>query len=429
MSVFTTIFNNIAIRVRGSRLPGLERDAETMPASGRLRLRALDGLRGTAILAVLICHYSALLPQNHRIAGVLENGWAGVDLFFVLSGFLITGILFDAKGTRNYFRNFYARRVLRIFPLYYGFLAAVLLVLLGSRFSFRASGGLQALWRPLPWLWTYTANFWIATPKQWNASTEAIIPLWSLSVEEQFYLFWPLVVFCFSRRNLIRVCVGAMIGALLLRLALTAHGTDWFALYTWTPTRADALAAGGLLALLARGPDGARLVRKMANYAGAIAALLLLAVSPGFDPTRHPWLRDILYSILAIFFAALLSWAIDPQFLYGFPKRFYENRALRILGVYSYGIYVFHLPLMYLSRSALAHWRWYDPAGKNWTPALVLIALNLTLTLLAAWLSFQFYEKRFLKLKAYFPEGPHRDPPPLDNCSTSFLPQPLSHRH
>src|SRR4051812_43084837 len=89
----------------------------------------LDGLRGTAILAVLLCHYSALFPATPTFPGVLVNGWAGVDLFFVISGFLITGILLDSKSSPNYFRNFYARRVLRIFPLYYAFLAAYLIVL------------------------------------------------------------------------------------------------------------------------------------------------------------------------------------------------------------------------------------------------------------------------------------------------------------
>src|SRR5688500_2691132 len=99
-------------------------------AAERKRWTGIDGLRGTAILGVLVCHYSSLLPQHLPWVGVLVQGWAGVDLFFVISGFLITGILFDAKGTPSYFRNFYARRTLRIFPLYYGFLALMLIVLL-----------------------------------------------------------------------------------------------------------------------------------------------------------------------------------------------------------------------------------------------------------------------------------------------------------
>ena len=369
-------------------------------ASIRPHWPALDGLRGTAILAVLICHYSALLPRSARWPGVLQNGWAGVDLFFVLSGFLITGILFDAKGSRHYFRNFYARRVLRIFPLYYGFLAVLLLVLM---FCGVAEWSSQ-LRTAQPWLWTYTANFWIAAQKQWSRWAEIVMPLWSLSVEEQFYLVWPLVVFCFSRRALMRICLGIMMGVLVLRLILAAHGTDWFALYTWTPTRADSLAAGALLALLMQPPDAVQRLRKIAGYAGAIAALLMLLLSPGFDPTRHPWLRVFLYSVLAILFAALLFWSIDRGSLRGWAVRFYELRVLRIIGRYSYGIYILHLPLMYLSVAALTRWRVYDPAGNSWSMALGMVVLNVMLTSAAAVVSFHGYEKHFLKLKRWFPQ-------------------------
>lgn len=132
------------------------------------------------------------------------------------------------------------------------------------------------------------------------------MPLWSLSVEEQFYLIWPLVIFSFSHRNLFRICLGIMIGEILVRLILTASGTNWFALYTLTPARANSLAAGALLALLIRLPNGKQFARRLYNYAGAIAGLLLVAVSAGgFDPIRHACLRDLIYSALAIFFSAL----------------------------------------------------------------------------------------------------------------------------
>ena len=216
---------------------------------------ALDGLRGTAILAVLVCHYASLLPRTPAV-GLLEIGWAGVDLFFVLSGFLITGILLDARGTPNYFRNFYARRALRIFPLYYGFLVVTLLVSLVVRLAPGASHeGIRHLWAAQPSLWTYTVNYWIPTQTGWNPWSEMVIPLWSLSVEEQFYLVWPLVVCRLSERGLVRLCVGIVAGALLLRLSLTAAGVDWSWLYFVTPARADSLAAGALLALLAA-PSG-----------------------------------------------------------------------------------------------------------------------------------------------------------------------------
>jgi peptidoglycan/LPS O-acetylase OafA/YrhL len=410
-----TLFKRIANIIPSADIMGTTGGVEKISAHGRRIFPALDGLRGTAILLVLICHYSALFPPSAAaFSGFLVIGWIGVDLFFVLSGFLITGILFDAKGMPHYFRNFYARRTLRIFPLYYGFLAAMFLLLLVLKFgSWKflipmqsdSKEGLQLLWNSQPWLWTYTANFWIAMQSVWYQWTEMIMPLWSLSVEEQFYLIWPLVIFLFSHRNLIRICLGIMAGEILVRLILTAGGTDWFALYTLTPTRADSLAAGALLALLMRLPNGEQFARKLYNYAGAVAGLLLVAVSVGgFDPIRHPMLRDLFYSALAIFFSALLFWSIDPVSLRGLPKRFYENRILRAIGGYSYCIYIVHLPLMYLTKNLLAQWGFYNPKQESWIVAATLITLNVTLTVGVAFASFHLYEKQFLKLKRFFPE-------------------------
>src|ERR1043165_344432 len=122
---------------------------------GRRRLPALDGLRGTAILAVLICHYSALLPRTYGLAGFLQVGTHGVDLFFVLSGFLITGILFDAKGKEHYFRDFYVRRALRIFPLYYAALLVTVVLLPAIGGAIGAEFGPAAAAQG--WLWLYGA--------------------------------------------------------------------------------------------------------------------------------------------------------------------------------------------------------------------------------------------------------------------------------
>jgi peptidoglycan/LPS O-acetylase OafA/YrhL len=278
--------------------------------------------------------------------------------------------------------------------------------------------GLQLLWNGQPWLWTYTANFWVAMQSVWSQWTEMIMPLWSLSVEEQFYLIWPLAIFSFSHRNLIGICLGIMAGEILVRLVLTASGTNWFALYTLTPTRADSLAAGALLALLMRLPDGEQFARKLYNYAGAIAGLLLVAVSAGgFDPIHHPLLRDLFYSALAIFFSALLFWAIDPVALCGIPKRFYENRVLMAIGGYSYCIYIAHLPVMYLTKNLLAQWDFYNPKRESWIVAATLITLNAALTGGIAFVSFHLYEKQFLKLKRFFPERNVNRQPTSVGCS------------
>src|SRR3954469_25711168 len=161
---YTTMLDRLSATTLPADLLGAAGKLQAISAPVRRRFPALDGLRGTAILAVLICHYSSLMPKNSALAGILMNGWAGVDLFFVISGFLITEILFDAKDTPNYFRNFYARRILRIFPLYYGFLAIVMLLMLVlslPRFG-NLAAELGPLWSAQPWLWSFTANFWIA---------------------------------------------------------------------------------------------------------------------------------------------------------------------------------------------------------------------------------------------------------------------------
>ena len=371
----------------------------TGPEPVRAHFPGLDGLRGSAAIAVILCHFAVFLPKDSVAAYVLGIGWTGVDLFFVLSGFLITGILWDAKGSPHYFRNFYARRTLRIFPLYYGFLVAMLIA---SKF---ATSDVQQFRDAQPWLWTYTANYWFSTREHWSPWAEAVVHLWSLSVEEQFYLVWPVVVWYFSRRNLIRLCVLVMLGALAVRLWFTARGMDGFVMYTWTPTRADSLAAGAIVALLLRGPGGERFVRRVVAFGGAIGFVLLAFLLPAFDPTKHPWRATVIYTDLALICTALVFWSTDARSLWGIPKRFYELRGLRIIGRYSYGLYVLHLPLMYAITFAAHRWGLHDPNHATWRSGLAMMAVSAALTFAAAVVSFHAFEQPLLRLKRYIPEG------------------------
>jgi peptidoglycan/LPS O-acetylase OafA/YrhL len=209
------------------------------------------------------------------------------------------------------------------------------------------------------------------------------------------------VVFAFSAPALIRICIAVIVAALALRLVLTAAGMHWYAIYMWTPTRADPLAAGALVALLLRQPDGERRIRRLANYTGPIALALVLLTARGFDP-RHPWLSAALYSGLAGVFTALLVWSIDSAALRGIPRRFYELRLLRAIGGYSYGIYILHLPLGYATVHALQRLNWHDPAHPTWPSAILLITLSATLVTLTAIASFHLYEAPFLKLQRRF---------------------------
>jgi peptidoglycan/LPS O-acetylase OafA/YrhL len=209
--------------------------------TGRQYYPALDGLRGLAILLVVVYH-------NFGFIDVFFFGWLGVDLFFVLSGFLITDILLKTVGSADYLRNFYARRVLRIFPLYYLCLILFLVVLpnLDVAFDIKYYTDNQL------WIWTYLQN-WLYIFKD-PAQTNTLNHLWSLAVEEQFYLLWPLVILLIRKPGHLLVCMGLLlVGVLGLRLWIwNNHVADlaYFNLYTFT--RIDGICIGCMIALLQR---------------------------------------------------------------------------------------------------------------------------------------------------------------------------------
>jgi len=190
------------------------------------RLPVLDGVRGLAILMVMLHHFTP--DHGAGILSVLHLGWVGVDLFFVLSGFLITGILFDAKGSANYFQNFYARRGLRIFPLYYGILLLILFALpLLQWLDVIHVPGLDQVRVWQPWLWLHSSNLLLAWKGQWMLDSGVIRMnhFWSLAVEEHFYLVWPVVVALFDRKSLMKIAAGVIIAALSLRAAFLPSGS------------------------------------------------------------------------------------------------------------------------------------------------------------------------------------------------------------
>jgi peptidoglycan/LPS O-acetylase OafA/YrhL len=213
------------------------------------RVPTLDAIRGLAISGVFLFH---IAPFVQNKAGLIHNlllqGWVGVDLFFVLSGFLITSILLRTKHARGYFLNFYARRILRIFPVYYLFLAAVAATFIASP-TLREQ--LQALYEAQGWYWAYLQNWVLAVRPGFNASF--LGHFWSLAIEEQFYLFWPLIVRCFRERHLLVICWGIVIGSLALRttLGLINPGIENF-LYFSTICRMDSLAMGAIAAIVLR---------------------------------------------------------------------------------------------------------------------------------------------------------------------------------
>ncbi len=252
------------------------------PSPLRAHLPALDGVRGVAILLVLYAHFTATEPAGAAL-NVFERiyfrsaqlGWWGVDLFFVLSGFLITGILYDAKGKEHYFRNFYMRRVLRIFPLYYGVLLLVFVVIPLARTPHSLDD--QTAVHSSLWLWCYAANIGMCVHDAvMNYShTLEFNHFWSLAVEEHFYFVWPLLVHAFGRQSLVRICGAIIVGALGLRWMMLELDIHWMKRFFLTPCRMDALAMGALLALLVRGDYGLARLVKGARWIAMVGGLIL----------------------------------------------------------------------------------------------------------------------------------------------------------
>ncbi len=300
------------------------------------RIPVLDGVRGVAVLLVMFAHFGKPDTDGFGVTlerGISSFGWAGVDLFFVLSGFLITGILLDTRESPSFFRTFYTRRFLRIFPLYYAFLAIVLW-LWGPR-----AGADEA--QRQGWLWAYLTNFDIVRHGVFFGASSVLNHLWSLAVEEHFYFVWPFFVFLLDRRRLAMVAVLGLVGAEVARIGLQLHGSRAIAAYMLTPTRVDGLAIGALLAILARSPGEicqVEAVCRVATRGGGRGDWLRVHAGAALQPWK---VVPIALPALAIGFGAMLLLAVaadDASLL----ARFFRSRVLRFYGRYSYGLYVWH---------------------------------------------------------------------------------------
>ncbi len=216
------------------------------PALSRVRVPALDGLRGIAVLAVIFCHLSDYYPEQNAAKIFLHAGWCGVDLFFVLSGFLITGILLDTRRAQNYFRAFYARRVLRIFPVYY----ATLLSVLAIAHFFPKLNSVLPIAHDRIFYFFYLNNWWPLLKDSWHANI--IGHFWSLAIEEQFYLVWPFLVWLLSRKQMETAAIAGIVLAPVIRFAIYAHYGEARDIVENPFCRMDSLLIGALLASLVR---------------------------------------------------------------------------------------------------------------------------------------------------------------------------------
>lgn len=374
--------------------------APARPASGAgAHLPALDGVRGCAVLLVMAYHFASsahAVGFANPMFDAPRVGWLGVDVFFALSGFLITGILVDTKTAADYFRSFYARRVLRIFPLYYGAVLAVL-----------------ALWALLPGagIWGDHATALSPASLLWpglfleNAGLAVSGPLhagvlahyWSLAVEEHFYLLWPTLVWFASRRQIAWMAGAAAALSIAGRVLVLDLHLRPDLLFALTPLRLDGLAIGALTALLVRSPWVAAARRLApAAFVASLALLVGLCVVRGAVEQDDPALFVAAFPLAALATACAIVAASAP----GRAARALAIRPLRWFGRYSYGLYVWH-PIvgMLLFHSQMA----ILPEAPSAPRMLGAIAIAFALDLAVAWLSFHLWEQRFLALKRFFP--------------------------
>jgi peptidoglycan/LPS O-acetylase OafA/YrhL len=331
-----------------------------------------DQLRGLAVLAVMLFH----MGNNWR-SSVLTRyttwGWTGVDLFFVLSGFLITGILLNTKDDPAYFRNFYARRILRIWPLYFTLLVALMLVLpwVSPRLAAPSVATAYPRWAYIVFVQNFFRDHKVLGP---------LSVTWSLALEEQFYVLWPLLVFLLTVKRLkvlLLVLIFAGPSAILIS-TYSGHRFDF------TPFHIDGLAIGSLLAILVRDSHAAA-IRKIALWAlgasavGVVFELLADSTWPQFF-------------LLSVAFGSILCLAITTNLVQ-------RNRFLCYTGKISYGLYLLHLPSFDLVRSdriraVLPH----HPLANDLSYAAIAFAA----AYVAATASWFCMEKPILTLKQYF---------------------------
>jgi len=347
------------------------------------RIKILDGFRGLAILLVIGYHY----------LDFFSFGWAGVDLFFVLSGFLITGKLVESLGAAHYFRTFYIKRILRIVPLYYTILVLFFVVIPFLLPSF-VSVSFQELLQEQLYYWAFAVNIYDSV-HGWPQNV-ILIHFWSLACEMQFYLLWPFIIYFFYNqgRGLIILLVSFCLAGLLFRMS----GQFFLPLneiyrYVLLPGRIDAFSAGALLYLFLR-KDYLTAQKPKLLYISVVTLAVILVLIVVKQTAWHysvDIVRKYGFTLDAIFWASLMGYflSVDTHFM----KHIFSGRLMTSLGKYSYGMYVFHWPLyIIISKQDIFNSGHRD---KTWS----LAAVSFAVTCVCSFASYQLLEKHFLKLK------------------------------
>jgi peptidoglycan/LPS O-acetylase OafA/YrhL len=359
----------------------------------------LDGIRGIALLAVMLSHGGPYIARttvlSKLFAYAMIPGWSGVELFFVLSGFLITGILLKSKTAENYFSSFYARRFLRIFPIYYlvltvGLVAATHLSWWNALLP--AEGKTRLAY------YFYAQNWPIFWPHHVFLKINGFGHFWSLAVEEQFYIVWPLVVWLVPENAILTLCTVGLVVALPLRVMMVHRFAENFTAMALTTSRIDGLLVGVILAIVLR---RGQIPRRWIYLSLAIGAGII-----GFIAVFHrneliatylymPTIGITGFSLLSGGFLALSQHPIL------WLRRVLDARWLRTVGKYSYGMYIYHIPVYLICDHYLrTRFGVALPIPLPW--ALGYIASLTAVTFVVAKVSYDLFESKILALKIHF---------------------------
>lgn len=325
------------------------------------RLYRLDGVRALAVLLVFAAH--AILPWH---------GWEGVHLFFVLSGFLITGILRRARNDVDFWKSFYIKRATRILPPLLIFFALAVLL-------YAPPLKILALYA------FFAANFVEVTRHRLPSGVSV---LWSLSVEEHFYLFWPFAIRFLTRRQLLVLCTAVLCAEPLLRLMATPFFPNFGFIYMLTPFQLDGLIAGSLLSLLCEEASSREILARWSSLSSALLLALYLTLCItwaqfGLRPNSAAF-NSVGYSLVALTSAALLAEVyLHPQHLL---SRVLASWPVVFLGTISYGFYLFHYMLLDAAKRVVIL-IFGVPRGH------LTLTLSFLAALLLSWLSFRLYER------------------------------------
>jgi peptidoglycan/LPS O-acetylase OafA/YrhL len=349
----------------------------------------LDRLRGLAILLVLLNHSDHIAPRI--LDGFFAQGWIGVDIFFVISGFLITGILWDSRGNERYFRRFYARRILRIWPVYLLILFLAFCIIPLWRWS---SGGLAlnipkepiGIWAYLLFIQNLFGGLLFLSP--------LLGVTWSLAIEEQFYLVWPVVMRFASRRVALPCLLAGFLAAPFIRIWAIHRGISQVAIYYHPLTHYDGLICGAFVALWLR---SAMPMRKTLLLAGIALLLSGLTLDVAIQP-----LSVLEFTAVALFSTGLLLVALVSENAGRLLHRiFFMNKTLAFFGFISYGLYLYHFSILRFAMSdrlAAKFDRWHHPSLTGG----IMAVCGFGLSILIAWISRVTLERAALSKKGIF---------------------------